>query len=297
MSRNISLTNQINNAKSYDNIKDFSKNNLNENNLSKNNNKLIFPTIATRNKVLTEIYRNKNLHGPLFFYSEEQKEREMNKKFLSPKRNKFSQLKMRRNYNENLFKEINEYNVFNTEDNQMKNLMIQFKERYNKLKVDKLKRRKIVLNKLYDLPPEFDDIIKKAKKFKTLDLENYQGKILTAMPVESIGKVEIMNLVSKLNVLKSECDSVKPLPPINIKIIEDHVYNKNKEEIKNVKKMKLKEFLKQTNEPKDEFEKEEKLIKNIRSYKVLPKFKRNKNYDFLPGYLRESLNKNLKFHL
>ena len=112
-----------------------------------------------------------------------------------------------------------------------------------------------------------------------------------------MGKEKIMDLVQNFNNLKHECDSVKPLPPINLRIIEDHVYNQNKVNKINVKKMRLREFLEQSNEPKDEFEEEEKLIKSIKSYKVLPKFKRNKNYDFLPSYLRESLNKNLKFHL
>ena len=95
--------------------------------------------------------------------------------------------------------------------------------------------------------------------------------------------------------LKYVCGCVKPLPHINVKIIEDHVYKKNNS--KSVKKMNLMEFLGQSNEPKDEFEKEERIIKNLRSFKALPKFKRNKNYDFMPFYLRESLNKNLKFHL
>ena len=104
-----------------------------------------------------------------------------------------------------------------------------------------------------------------------------------------------MDLVQNLKNLKYECDSVKPLPPINVKIIEDHIYKKINS--KSVKKMNLKEFLKHTNEPKDEYEKEQRVIKNLKSYKVLPKSKRNKNYDFLPSFLRESLNKNLRFHL
>ena len=104
-----------------------------------------------------------------------------------------------------------------------------------------------------------------------------------------------MDLVQNLKNLKYECDSVKPLPPINVKIIEDHIYKKSNS--KSVKKMNLKEFLQHTNEPKDEYEKEQRIIKNLKSYKVLPKFKRNKNYDFLPSFLRESLNKNLRFHL
>ena len=297
MSRNISLPDQINNIKSYDNISQFAKTNINEISLSQNKNNLIIPSISTKNKVLTEIYRNKNLHGSLFFYNKEQKEKEMKNKDYKTKRNKFRHSRMKRNDYQSLFKEIHEYNVFDTEENQIKTLMAKFKERSNKIKGNQLLRRKMALNKLYYLPPDFDSKIKKIKKFKSLDLENYQEKILTSMPKESIEKVEIMNLVQKFRTLKTECDSVKPLPPINIKIIKDHIYNKNKKEIKNFKKTKLRDFLFQTNEPEDEFEKEEKLIKTFRSNKFAPKFKRNKNFDILPAYLRESLNKNLKINL
>ena len=126
-------------------------------------------------------------------------------------------------------------------------------------------------------------------------MEDYQENILTSIPSKSIRQEGIMDLVQNLKTLKYDCDSVKPLPPINIKIIEDHIYKKNNS--KSVKKMNIKEFLKHSNEPKDEYEKEQREIKILRSFKALPKFKRNKNYDFLPSYLRESLNKNLRFHL
>ena len=173
--------------------------------------------------------------------------------------------------------------------------MLQFYEKERKKKISKLHRRKIALNRLYDISIESNNRIMEAKKFKSLNLEDYQENILTSIPVKSMGQGVIMDLVQSLQNLKHECDSVKPLPPINVKLIEDHVYKKNN--AKSVKKMSLKEFLGQSNDPKDEYEKEQRIIKNLRSYKVLPKFKRNKNYDFLPNYLRQSLNKNLKFHL
>ena len=64
-----------------------------------------------------------------------------------------------------------------------------------------------------------------------------------------------------------------------------------------MKKMSLREYLEQSNEPKDEYEKEQREIKNMRSYKIFKKSKRNKNFDFLPAYFREALNNKLKFHL
>ena len=265
-------------------------------------NDLFLPNISPQNNsILKEIYTNKELHGPLYLFTENQKEKEkeLKKRMLKPKRKHFKYSYINQHYNEdkNLFKEIQEFNVFNSEDAKIRDLMKQFYDKSNKKSQNKLNRRKVALNKLYNISPEYDSLFQDAKKRKRLNLDEYQNNILTSVSVGSMGKEKIMDLVQNFNNLKQECDSVKPLPPINLRIIEDHVYNQNKVNKINVKKMRLREFLEQSNEPKDEFEEEEKLIKSIKSYKVLPKFKRNKNYDFLPSYLRESLNKNLKFHL
>jgi hypothetical protein len=265
-------------------------------------NDLFLPNISPQNNsILKQIYTNKELHGPLYLFTENQKEKEkeLKKKMLKPKRRRLKYSYINQHYNEdkNLFKEIQEFNVFNSEDAKIRDLMKQFYDKSNKKSQNKLNRRKVALNKLYNISPEYDSRFQDAKKRKRLNLDEYQNNILTSVSVGSMGKEKIMDLVQNFNNLKHECDSVKPLPPINLRIIEDHVYNQNRANKINVKKMRLKEFLEQSNEPKDEFEEEEKLIKSIKSYKVLPKFKRNKNYDFLPSYLRESLNKNLKFHL
>ena len=138
--------------------------------------------------------------------------------------------------------------------------------------------------------------MKEARRFKSLDLDKYQKKILSSVPYNCIGKNEILDLVDTFRTLKNECDSVKPFPAINIKIIKDHILKKNKTQ-KSDKEMRLKDFLNQNRKPKDEFEKEQKLIKDMKCFKVTPKFKRNKNYDILPLHIREALNKNLKLHL
>ena len=264
-------------------------------------NDLFLPNISPQNNsILKEIYTNKERHGPLYLFTESEKEKEKElKKKINPRRKyaKYSYIKQPNNEDKNLFKEIQEFNVFNSEDAKIRDLMKQFYDKSNKKSQNKLNRRKVALNKLYNISPEYDSRFQDAKKNKRVDLDEYQNNILTSVSAGSMGKEKIMDLVQNFNNLKHECDSVKPLPPINLRIIEDHVYNQNRANKINVKKMRLKEFLEQSNEPKDEFEEEERLIKNIRSYKVLPKFKRNKNYDFLPSYLRESLNKNLKFHL
>ena len=253
--------------------------------------KFILPIINANHPVLKEIYKNKRDHGPLYlFTSEYQKVKRPRVK----KNNKIIPSYLRMYEFENN-KETQDYNVFNDQDNVIKDLMLKFYEKEKKKKVSKLTRRKNALNRLYDLTPESNSRIIEAKKYKSLDLEDYQNNILTSVPAKCLEKGEMMDLVQSFHNLKYECDCVKPLPPINVKIIEDHVYKNNNS--KSVKKMNLREFLGQSNEPKDDFEREERIIKNLRSFKALPKFKRNKNYDFLPSYLRESLNKNLKFNL
>ena len=255
--------------------------------------KFFLPIITSNNRILTEIYKNKREHGPLFQFSPQ------NKKINRPRVNKNNKIvqtyikmyELEKSQN----KETQDFNVFNHEDNVIKDLMIQFYDKQKKKNVSKIRKRKNALNKLYDITPEMNNKMTEAKKFKSLDLEDYQKNILTSVPAKSIGQGGIMDLVQNLKNLKFQCESVKPLPPINVKIIEAHVYNKNNSKSK--KKMSLREYLEQSNEPKDEYEKEQREIKNMRSYKSFKKSKRNKNFDFLPAYFREALNKNLKFHL
>ena len=253
--------------------------------------KLKLPIINSNHPILKEIYKNKKEHGPLYLFTSEyqkiQKPRVNKNKKIIP-----SYLKM---YELEKSNETQDYNVFNDQDNVIKDLMLKFYEKEKKKKISKLIKRKNALNRLYDITPESNIHMIEAKKYKSLDLEDYQNNILTSVPVNCLEKGGMMDLVQSFHNLNYECDCVKPLPPINVKIIEDHIYIKNNS--KSVKKMNLREFLRQSNEPKDEFEREQRKIKNLRSYKALPKFKRNKNYDFLPSYLREALNKNLRFHL
>ena len=255
--------------------------------------KFFLPIITSNNKVITEIYKNKRDHGPLFHFSPQYKKI---KRAKANKNNKNAQsyIKMYE-LEKSQNKETQDFNVFNQQDNVIKDLMLQFYDKQKKKNVSKIRKRKNALNKLYDITPEMNNQMAEAKKFKSLDLEDYQKNILTSVPAKCIGQGEIMDLVQNLKNLKFECDSVKPLPPINVKIIEAHVYNKNNS--KSMKKMSLREYLEQSNEPKDEYEKEQREIKNLRSYKIFKKSKRNKNFDFLPAYFREALNKNLKFHL
>ena len=193
-------------------------------------------------------------------------------------------------------KKSQDYNVFGNEDERINELVMKFKEELREKKIDRLTRRKNALNKLYNITPEYNLKMQEARKFKSLDLDDYQKNILSSVPYNCIGKNEILDLVDTFKTLKNECDSVKPFPVINLKIIKDHIFKKSRNK-KNVKMMRLKEFLSQSNKPSDEYEKEQKLIREMKCFKVTTKFKRNKNYDILPIHIRESFKKNIKLHL
>lgn len=252
--------------------------------------KVNLPKIETQNKILEEIYKNKKLHGPIHVFTDSEK------KFQKPRANNskinFSYVKL---YELNSNTKTQEYNVFGNEDQKIKDLVLKFREELKDKKIGKMVRRRNVLNKLYNITPEYELKMKLAKSTKNIDLGKYQENILSSVPYNCIGKNEILDLVDTFKTLKNECDSVKPFPPINIKIIRDHVLKQKHQ--KSVKGMRLRDFLNQNDIPKDEFEKEQKEIKNMRCLKVNNKLKRNKNYDILPIHIRESLKKNLKLHL
>jgi len=181
------------------------------------------------------------------------------------------------------------YNVFSNEDHLIKDLLNQFKEKNEKDKIPKIIRKKMAFNRLYNITEGSSEKLKDVKKSKKkYSLEEYQENILKSVDANSVDQGEIMKLIQSFNDIKIESNNVKALPPINIDIIKDHVYKK-----KPVKprKKNLRDIMKRQ-EPLDEFEKEERLIKNLRSYKSVPKRRRNKNLDILPQYIRDIFAKN-----
>lgn len=185
--------------------------------------------------------------------------------------------------------EKDEYNVFSNEDHLIKNLLNQFKEKNEKDKIPKIIRKKMAFNRLYNITEGSSEKLKDVKKSKKkYSLEEYQENILKSVDANSVDQGEIMKLIQSFNDIKIESNNVNALPPINIDIIKDHVYKK-----KPVKprKKNLRDIMKRQ-EPLDEFEKEERLIKNLRSYKSVPKRRRNKNLDILPQYIRDIFAKN-----
>ncbi len=185
--------------------------------------------------------------------------------------------------------EKDEYNVFSNEDHLIKDLLNKFKEKNEKDKIPKIIRKKMAFNRLYNITEGSSEKLKDVKKSKKkYSLEEYQENILKSVDANSVDQGEIMKLIQSFNDIKIESNNVNALPPINIDIIKDHVYKK-----KPVKprKKNLRDIMKRQ-EPLDEFEKEERLIKNLRSYKSVPKRRRNKNLDILPQYIRDIFAKN-----
>ncbi len=190
-------------------------------------------------------------------------------------------------------KEKEKYNVFHNEDNIVKELMTKFENKTNKDKIPKLVRKRMAFNRLYDITNESKERIKNAKKTKKLyNLEDYQLNMLKALDSNSIDESEKKNLIQSFKELRFESDNIQSLPPINVNIIKDHVLNKKKE----TKKKSIKEIMNKDIDNLDDFEKEEKIIKEIKSYKSQPRTKRNKNFDMLPEYIREIFTKKLNYH-
>ena len=172
--------------------------------------KVNLPKIRTQNQILEEIYHNKKMHGPIHVFSDS------NKKYKKPKgyssKPNFSYLKME----DTEQKKSQDYNVFGNEDERINELVMKFKEELREKKIDRLTRRKNALNKLYNITPEYNLKMQEARKFKSLDLDDYQKNILSSVPYNCIGKNEILDLVDTFKTLKNECDSVKPFPVIKI---------------------------------------------------------------------------------
>ena len=115
--------------------------------------------------------------------------------------------------------------------------------------------------------------------------------MIKAIDVNSIEQSQIMNLIQNLNDIKYESNKVNALPPIKVNVIRDHVIRTNKNSTI-LRKKNMKEIMNSSdNIPMDQFEIEEKMIKDMKGYKSQPKAKRNKNFDKLPEYFRDIFSK------
>ena len=277
----------------------MSNNNLRENNIELNTintynsikNNIILPSLNKKLikskaiKILREI--NKKKENNSIFLTEENNSQRDFKRIRNRNRKKSSLI---RSYNDKGIKALESFNVFGNEDEFIKDLMEQFNKK-SQQKISKIEKKKIVLDKLYGIDPLYSKRMKIAKRNKKDTLEEYQAKTFKILSKNDIGKTELNDLAYNLKNLRLQSDSVSPLPPINLNIIYDHVYRSNSNRNKKINKMTIRQLIKESNEPKDEFEKEEKLIKQMMSYKPIHRGKRNKAFDILPEYLKEALSK------
>ena len=179
------------------------------------------------------------------------------------------------------------YNVFNENDSEIKDLVSKFDNQEKKEEINKLQKRKIIFNKLYGITPYYLNLIKFAKNQKHLSLEDYQDTIITAF--SSNGKYSsdtLTDLYHKLKNIRTEIENVTPFPSINIKNIIKHFKSKKKR--KNDKLLKLKHFLSKTKVPEDEYEEDEQKIISLKLKKnnrVIPR-KVNDRFYMLPDHIK-----------
>ena len=256
-----------------------------------------------RNVLLPNIKKSKLKNKALRILKEIDKKKENNSIFITEElhsdngsktvRVRKKKKSLIKSYNDKSIKALEDFNVFGNEDKFIKELMEKFNSK-SLPKMPKKDKKKEILNKLYGIDPQFSIRMNIAKRNKKVSLEEYQANTFRILTTNNIGKSELFDLAYNLKNLRLQSDSVSPLPPININKIYDHVYRNSNNNDKKINKMTIKQLINQTHEPKDEFEKEEKLIKQMMSYKIIQRGKRNKAFDILPDYLKTALSKRFK---
>ena len=195
------------------------------------------------------------------------------------------------------YRNLNDFNSHKEEDYDLQlQIKNQFQKKKDKKLSNKLRQRKI-LDKLYGMTPKYIDQYNKVQNNKNFSLEQYQDNLLSFFSQTNIDKRDFMDLKQTFDDIKENSLSVGPLPPVNFDYIYEHVKTQDKNE-KSDKMLSLKEYLsKNDNRVKDDWEKEQDLIKKMQKVKIVPKKKRNRNLDLLPSHIRDALNNQLKFHV
>jgi len=192
---------------------------------------------------------------------------------------------------------IKNYNVFESEDDVINNIMNKFYIHENIQKPSDMQRKRMALDRIYGFPSNHSQLMKKAKRKKYLPLDEYQNNILTAFAnTHNMEQGKFIDLIQNMKDLRAETEAVAPLPKININIIKDHVLTRG---VRNLKQMSIKEYLSKNKRPMDEFEKENMMITKMKSKRYINntmRNKRNKNLDNLPQYLRDIFNNQIKYH-
>lgn len=258
--------------------------------------KRFFP-IMRLNK--TQYFNNKTENTPL--YNRKIKINEKNSFFLT-NTNKFENRNKKNNsqlskgciFNKTVSNYItNKIKIFENEDELIRSFLDKLNPKQEK-KIIKRENRARTLNKLYGIMKEQKDHLIEAKRKKYLPLEKYQQNILYAFTENNnnMDYGDFMELVQGLKQIKEDTESVSPLPPVNFRSIYNHVIKTSRN--KKLKNLTIREYLNKGNEPKDDFEKENILIKKIHKSRLLVERRRNKNLDLLPQHIRELFDKRLK---
>ena len=140
-------------------------------------------------------------------------------------------------------------------------LMAKFDAEYIIAALNKRNNERDRLNKLYGITSEYINKVEEAKNKKYLSLKNYQSNILDAYSFnEKNSEQSIRDLSNKFNDLREDIESIIPFPKIKLKTMFNHIKNQEKKN----KILSVKSYINKVNEPKDDYEKEEELIKSLR---------------------------------
>ena len=139
-------------------------------------------------------------------------------------------------------------------------LMAKFDAEYIIAALNKRNNERDRLNKLYGITSEYINKVEEAKNKKYLSLKNYPSNILDAYSFnEKNSEQSIRDLSNKFNDLREDIESIIPFPKINLKTMFNHIKNQEKKN----KILSVKSYINKVNEPKDDYEREEELIKSL----------------------------------
>ena len=212
------------------------------------NQKIKLPKIQLNNKIKTDIKSKLiGIKNGNFFLTEEGKINLNKEKIKIPKNNK------KRNNDKKYEDKKFQLNL--------DSLMAKFDAEYIIAALNKRNNERDRLNKLYGITSEYINKVEEAKNKKYLSLKNYQSNILDAYSFnEKNSEQSIRELSNKFNDLRQDIESIIPFPKIKLKTMFNHIKNQEKKN----KILSVKSYINKVNEPKDDYEKEEELIKSLR---------------------------------
>ena len=213
------------------------------------NQKIKLPKIQLNNKNKTDIKSKLiGIKNGNFFMTEEGR---IN---LNKEKIKISKIKKKRNNDNDKKYEDKKFQL------NLDSLMAKFDAEYIIAALNKRNNERDRLNKLYGITSEYINKVEEAKNKKYLSLKNYQSNILDAYSFnEKNSEQSIRDLSYKFNNLREDIESIIPFPKINLKTMFNHIKNQEKKN----KILSVKSYINKVNEPKDDYEREEELIKSL----------------------------------